>query len=176
MTTLQYPIGRFERPESITPELRKQWIQDIAETPSQIRAAVQGMSDEQLETPYRPGGWTVRQVIHHVADSHMNSYVRFRLALTETEPTIKPYHEDLWAELADARTAPIQLSMSLLDALHQRWVLLLESMQPEDFHRTFRHPERGLMTLEQNLALYSWHGKHHAAHIMSVKNTSAASA
>lgn len=130
---------------------------------------VAGLNDQQLDTPYRPGGWTVRQLAHHVPDSHLNSYVRFRLALTEDEPTIKPYYEDRWAELPDARTAPIHTSLALLGSLHERWVLLLRSMAPEQFARTFRHPELGLMTLDKNLALYAWHGQHHVAHIAGLR-------
>jgi uncharacterized damage-inducible protein DinB len=129
---------------------------------------VEGLSEEQLNTPYRPGGWTVRQVVHHLPDSHMNSYVRFKLALTEDAPTIKPYDEALWANLADSSTTPLETSLALLDALHVRWVRLLKSMTDADFMREFRHPESGLIRLDQNLALYAWHGKHHVAHITSV--------
>jgi len=134
-----------------------------------LRAALSGLSEEQLATPYRPGGWTLRQLAHHVPDSHMNSYVRFRLALTEDEPTIKPYLEDKWAELSDAQSAPVELSLSLLDALHARWILLLRSIADDGWQRTFRHPELGLMTLEKNLALYAWHGRHHVAHVTSLR-------
>lgn len=172
----RYPIGKFQAPATITPEQRQLFIQQIAEAPAQIRAAVEGMTATQLETLYRAGGWSVRQVVHHVADSHMNSYVRFRLALTEDEPTVKTYHEDRWAELSDARAAPIEVSLALLEALHRRWVQLLESLHPEDFQRTFRHPELGLMTLDRNLALYAWHGRHHTAHIVSVRDAAAPSA
>ena len=144
-------------------------IQEIADTPANLRASVAGLSAEQLDTPYRPGGWTVRQVVHHVPDSHMNSYVRFRLALTEDEPTIKPYDESRWAELADSRTARIETSLALLESLHERWVLLLRSLSPADFRRQFRHPELGVVSLEKNLALYAWHGRHHVAHITSLR-------
>lgn len=166
---LQYPVGKFERPEKLTGEQRRACIATIAETPARLKAAVVGLNATQLDTPYRPGGWTVRQVVHHIPDSHMNSYVRFRLALTETEPTIKPYDEALWAELADAKTAPVEPSLALLENLHARWVLLLRSLSDADWTRTFRHPELGLMTLEQNLALYDWHGRHHVAHITSLR-------
>ena len=166
---LQYPIGRFEFPREVSSEDRARFIQEIAETPANLRAAVAGLSGEQLDTPYRPGGWTVRQVVHHVPDSHMNSYVRFRLALTEEEPTIKPYDEARWAELADARTAGIETSLALLESLHERWVLLLRSLSPADFRRQFRHPELGVVSLEKNLALYAWHGRHHVAHITSLR-------
>jgi hypothetical protein len=167
---LQYPIGKFAWNRSGDGLLaceaeRQQWIADIEETPARLRAAVSGLTEEQLDTPYRSGGWTVRQVVHHFADSHMNSYVRFRLALTEDEPTVKPYNEALWAQLSDGRTAPAELSLTLLDTLHQRWVLLLRSLKPEDFSRTLMHPELGRATLEKYLAIYAWHGKHHVAHI-----------
>ena len=171
---LQYPIGKFawnRRGEGLltTESERQQWIADIEETPGRLRAAVAGLGESQLDTPYRPGGWTVRQVVHHLPDSHMNSYVRFRLALTESEPTIKPYDERLWAQLSDAATAPAEMSLTLFETLHQRWVLLLRSMQPQDFARAFRHPELGQVTLEKNLAVYAWHGKHHVAHITSLR-------
>ncbi|HYM13065.1 MAG TPA: bacillithiol transferase BstA [Bryobacterales bacterium] len=169
MTDLRYPIGRFQFPDAVTQDQRGQFIDDIEAAPALLRAAVAGLSPEQLDTPYRPGGWTVRQVVHHVPDSHMNSYMRFRLALTENEPAIKPYDEKRWAELADARTAPLEPSLALLESLHRRWVLLLRSFQPADFARAFRHPELGLVTLERNLALYAWHGRHHVAHITSLR-------
>jgi uncharacterized damage-inducible protein DinB len=134
-----------------------------------MRTAVAGLSDEQLNTPYRPEGWTVRQVVHHVPESHMNSYVRFKLALTEEEPTIKPYFEDRWAQLDDANQAPVGLSLDLLDALHGRWVWFLRSLKDADFQRTFRHPELGTVSLDRNIALYAWHGRHHVAHITSLR-------
>ena len=165
---LSYPIGKFKPEGPLTFAQREHLIGEIEETPARLRAAASGLSDARLDTPYREGGWTVRQVVHHLADSHMNSYVRFRLALTESEPTIKPYDQALWAELHDARTAPVELSLALFEALHQRWVLLLKSLEAADFARTFRHPERGTMTLDQNLALYAWHGRHHVAHITSL--------
>jgi len=167
--TLQYPVGKFRRPEKVSEEQRQASIGSIAETPARLRSAVAGLSPAQLATPYRPGGWTVRQVVHHLPDSHMNSYVRFRLALTEDEPTIKPYDEARWAELTDAKTAPIEASLALLENLHERWVALLRSLSAADWTRTFRHPEMGVMTLEQNLALYDWHGRHHVAHITSLR-------
>ena len=169
MPDMQYPIGKFEYPGPSSDEQRREWIANIAETPACLRAAVRGFSPEQLDTPYRPGGWTVRQVVHHVPDSHLNSYVRFRLALTEQEPTIKPYDEARWAELHDARSADIEMSLELLDALHRRWTCLLRSLSSEDWRRTFRHPEIGLVSLEKNLALYSWHGRHHVAHITTLR-------
>jgi uncharacterized damage-inducible protein DinB len=151
-----------------TDEERRRLIDEIAETPQRLRAAIRAMSDEQLDTMYRPGGWTVRQVVHHVPDSHLNSYVRFKLALTEEEPTIRPYDEDRWAMLEDSRLTPPEVSLALLDALHERWVTLLCSLAPEDFRRTFRHPELGLVSLNKNVALYAWHGRHHVAHITSL--------
>jgi uncharacterized damage-inducible protein DinB len=162
---LSYPIGKFQAPPRFDDDLRRQFIDQIAEAPAKLRAAVRGLSDEQLDTPYRSGGWTVRQVVHHLPDSHLNSYVRFKLAMTEQEPTIKPYEQQLWAELADSRTAPIEMSLDLLDALHKRWVLLLKSLKASGFSRTFRHPEMGIMTLDRTLALYAWHSLHHVAHI-----------
>ena len=168
---LQYPVGRFAWPDAVTLEDRRRFIYEIEQTPKNLRAAVAGLSDQQLDTPYRPGGWTVRQVVHHVPDSHLNSYLRFRLALTEDEPTIKPYDQGRWAELADARTAPVELSLALLDSLHKRWVLLLRSLSAADCSREFRHPELGEVTLEKNLALYAWHGRHHVAHITSLRES-----
>jgi uncharacterized damage-inducible protein DinB len=169
MTDLRYPLGEFNYSGEQTAEERRRAIDEIEATPVRLRAAVQGLSPQQLDTPYRPGGWTVRQVVHHVPDSHLNAYTRFKLALTEDEPTIKPYDEARWAELADVRTAPLGVSFRLLEALHQRWVLLLRSLRPEDFRRTLRHPERGVMNLDQTLCYYAWHGRHHVAHISSLR-------
>lgn len=166
---LRYPIGKMQAPEKFTDAERQKAIANIAEAPKKFRAAVAGLNDEQLNTPYRDGGWTVRQVIHHVADSHMNAYVRTRLALTEQEPTIKPYNEKLWAELEDARSAPLEPSHVLLASLHERWIRLLRSIQPSDFSRTFRHPEHGLRTLDWMVGVYDWHGRHHVAHITALR-------
>lgn len=166
---LRYPIGQFRIEGEVTPERLREWIGQIAETPARLREAVAGLSPEQLDTPYRPGGWTVRQVAHHVPDSHLNSYCRFRLALTEDEPLIKPYLEGRWAELPDARTAPVELSLELLESLHRRWVTLLESLSEADWGRRFRHPELGVRTLGQTAALYAWHGRHHVAHITALR-------
>jgi uncharacterized damage-inducible protein DinB len=166
---LRYPIGRFKFEESITEEQLQRFIHQIEGTPAKLRAAVQGLSLEQLDTPYRPGGWTVRQVVHHLPDSHLNSYIRFKLALTEDEPTIKPYHEDKWAELDDARNAPIEISLALLESLHRRWVLLLRSLARQELARTFKHPELGVVSLDKNISLYAWHGRHHVAHITSLR-------
>jgi uncharacterized damage-inducible protein DinB len=166
---LRYPIGEFKFEAPLNDGERQACILKIQETPARMRAAVAGLNEEQLDTPYRPGGWTVRQVVHHVPESHLNSYTRFKLAVTEDEPTITPYFEDRWAELDDARTAPITLSLDLLDALHARWLWFLRSLTPEDWQRTFRHPELGIVSLEKNVALYAWHGQHHVAHITSLR-------
>jgi DinB superfamily len=169
MSDLRYPVGKFHFDGPLTEDQKQISLDDVARTPANLRAAVKGLSDTQLDTPYRPGGWTVRQVVHHVPDSHMNSYVRFKLALTEDEPTIKPYAEDRWAALGDTTATPVEVSLTLLDSLHDRWVHLLRSLTPEEWKRTFRHPELGAMTLEKNLALYAWHGKHHVAHITELR-------
>ena len=165
----RYPVGKFVWPKKVTEDDRKQFIAQIEEAPARLRAAVAGLSDAQLDTPYREGGWTVRQVVHHLPDSHLNAYLRFKLALTEDEPTIKPYEQQLWAELPDGKSAPIEMSLQLLEWLHRRWVLVLNSMKPEDFARTFNHPELGVVTLERNLAAYAWHGRHHVAHITELR-------
>jgi hypothetical protein len=169
MSDLSYPIGEFSFPEQTTEAERRQWIREIAEAPALMRAAVSGLTGEQLATPYRPGGWTVTQVIHHVPESHMNSYIRFKLALSEDQPTIKPYDEKLWAMMADYSTTPIEVSLALLESLHARWVRLLQSLTPAEFTRQFHHPELGAVRLDQNVALYAWHGRHHAAHITSLR-------
>jgi uncharacterized damage-inducible protein DinB len=169
MTDLQFPIGRFKLEGTPTDEDIRGAIDAIAAAPAKLRAAVERLSPDQLDTPYRPGGWTVRQVVHHVPDSHLNSYCRFKLALTEDEPTIKSYHEDRWAELDDSRTAPIEVSLAMLESLHKRWVLLMKSLTPDEFARTFRHPEIGVLSLAKNACLYAWHGRHHAAHITSLR-------
>jgi len=166
---LRYPIGEFKLEGQPTDEQLRQLISDIEQTPAWLRAAVDGLSERQLETPYRPGGWTVRQVAHHIPESHMNAYVRMKLALTEDNPTIKPYDEARWAETPDVRGTPIAVSLTLLDALHQRWVTLLKALGSADFARTFIHPESGRWTLGKYVALYSWHGKHHVAHITSLR-------
>jgi uncharacterized damage-inducible protein DinB len=169
MHDLRYPIGKFHYEGPLSEEHKQESLNDIASTPAKLCAAVKDLSEAQLDTPYRPGGWTVRQVVHHVPDSHMNSYVRFKLALTEDEPTIKPYAEDKWAELADTKATPVEVSLALLDSLHDRWVRLLRSLTPDDWKKTFRHPELGTMTLEKTLALYAWHGRHHVAHITELR-------
>jgi hypothetical protein len=169
-TDLRYPVGPFRRPsEPLDDAQRRRAIDAITATPANLRAAVAGLTDVQLDTPYRPGGWMVRQVVHHIVDSHINAYVRFKLALTEDEPTIKPYEEARWAELADSRETPIETSLVLLERLHDRWVRLLHSMSADDFARRLRHPETGIQRLDQVLALYEWHGKHHVAHVTSLR-------
>jgi uncharacterized damage-inducible protein DinB len=164
----KYPIGKFQWEDGLSEARRREMINQIAETPAQLRAAVAGFSEAQFDTPYREGGWTVRQVVHHLADSHLNAFVRFKLALTEDRPAVKTYEQQLWAELADARTAPVEPSLAMLEGLHQRWVILLRQMSAADFARQFQHPEHGLMKLERLLAMYAWHGRHHVAHINSL--------
>jgi hypothetical protein len=166
---LRFPIGRYQAPAGIDASLRDEWISELEALPEKLRKAVAGASDTQLDTPYRPGGWTVRQVVHHLPDSHINSYVRFRLALTEDTPTIKSYEEGRWAELPDARRSPIGPSLLLLDGLHRRFTALLRSLTPEEFAKTFRHPELGEVRLDWALGLYAWHSRHHVAHINNLR-------
>ena len=162
---LRFPIGPLRSPAHFDAAWRAEAIRTIADTPAQLERAVAGWSDERLDTPYRPGGWTVRQLVHHVADSHVNAYVRFKLALTEEEPPVKGYEEAAWAELPDSARVPIGVSLDLLRALHTRWGALLEAMSEADFQRTLVHPEKGVRTLDQMLATYAWHGPHHVAHV-----------
>lgn len=169
MADPQYPVGKFTYTSAPTSEERNQFIDNIQQVPARMRAAVQGLSPQQLDTPYRDGGWTVRQVAHHVPESHMNAYIRFKLALTEDEPTIKAYDQGLWAELPDVKLTPVEISLAMLDSLHDRWVRVLRAIKPEEWKRTFRHPELGVVPLEKNLALYSWHGRHHVAHITELR-------
>jgi hypothetical protein len=166
---LRFPVGPFKPAPSYTDEQRTTMIQDIAELPGKLRSALAGLNDQQLETPYRDGGWTVRQTVHHLADSHANSYIRFRFAATEVNPTIKPYNEAVWAELPDARHEPVEWSLKILEGLHHRWVVLLKSFKAEDWKRTLYHPERGQLDMSVNVALYSWHSKHHVAHITELR-------
>lgn len=169
---LKYPIGRFAAPPKITLESIDQWMDEIEQLPQQIRETVAGLTKEQLDMPYRPEGWTVRQVIHHLPDSHMNSYIRFRWTLTEDEPTIKAYHEDRWAELHDAKNGNIEISLILLEAIHIRWSLLLRSLSPKELRKYFVHPESGKrISLDENIGMYAWHGKHHLAHIRNCLDT-----
>ncbi len=165
----RYPIGKFRPVERLDADEREEAIEVIAATPASLRAAVADLSAEQLRTRYRDGGWTLRQVVHHLADSHLNAYVRCKLTLTEDDPVIRAYYEDRWAELPDAADGPVELSLRLLDSLHERWVLLLRSLRPADFARTLRHPEVGPLTLDSLVAQYAWHGPHHIAHITTTR-------
>lgn len=165
----RYPVGKFSYTSTLTPAQRAQAIKDIAATPGNMRKAIKGFSKKQLDTPYRDGGWSVRQVVHHVPESHMNAYIRFKLALTEDTPTIKPYKENEWSQTADVSKTPVATSLDLLESLHARWVILLKGLSNADFERKLNHPENGIMTLDKVLALYAWHGKHHAAHITGLK-------
>ena len=168
---LRYPVGKFERRDRFTAAERRPLIDQIAEAPARLRQAVASLEESQLDTPYRDGGWTVRQVAHHIPDSHLNAYIRFKLALTEDSPTIKPYDEARWAELADSRDTPVETSLTMLEALHDRWVRLMRAMSDADFGRTLQHPEHaGTMTLDSMLGLYAWHGRHHVAHITSLRD------
>ncbi len=170
MSDPRYPIGNFTPPQVMTPAMRQDMIEIISRTPSRLREAVENLTQPQLATPYRDGGWTVRQVVHHLPDSHLNAYTRFKLALTEDNPLVKPYDEAAWAGLPDSVTAPIEWSINLLDGLHKRWVAMLLSMSEADFLKTYRHPDYGARPLDFLLALYAWHGPHHVAHITDLRN------
>ena len=165
----RYPIGDFQMPAQVTPARRQQAIDEIASTPAKMRAAVKGLNDAQVDTPYRDGGWTVRQVVHHVPDSHLNAYVRLKLALTEERPTIKPYDEAAWAKLEDSKSTPIETSLTLLTAVHDRWDRIWRSLKQEDFARVLVHPEHGERAVDWLLFVYEWHGKHHTAHITELR-------
>lgn len=165
----RYPIGKFVIPEEMSADKLNVWIQEIKELPTHLHKAIEGLTEQQLDLPYREGGWTVRQVVHHLADSHINNYIRFRLAITEDKPMIKTYEEKLWAELPDAKSAPVEVLFQLLDSMHFRWGLLLDSLSIEDFKRSFLHKHLGEVTLDVNVALYAWHGKHHVAHILGLR-------
>jgi hypothetical protein len=169
MTDLRYPIGTFSYDPDVTSDTRCACIRQIAGAPGALRAAASGLDERQLDTPYRPAGWTIRQVVHHVPDSHLNAYIRFKLALTEDNPTIKAYDQAAWATVADTARTPIDVSLALLDALHQRWVVLLESLADRDFPRPLHHPEIGPITLDFLLQMYAWHGRHHVAHITELR-------
>jgi uncharacterized damage-inducible protein DinB len=166
---LRYPLGPFDRPESIFPDLRLSALATLADLPSQLHNAVHGLDHTQLNTPYREGGWTLRQLIHHIADSHMNAFIRVRLALTEEAPTIKPYDQAAWAELHDSTAAPIEWSLALIENLHARWVMLLQSLADAQWQRTFTNSERGPMSIELATLLYAWHSRHHTAHITHLR-------
>ena len=165
----RYPIGKFPFDESLTEAQRQSCIEDVAQAPAKLRAAVNGLSPQQLDTPYRDGGWTVRQVVHHLPDGHLNAYIRFKLALTEDEPTVTNYAQDRWANLSDTKATPIEVSLAMMDSLHDRWVRLLRAFTLQEWKRAFRHPEVGLVKLEQYLAICAWHGKHHVAHITELR-------
>jgi uncharacterized damage-inducible protein DinB len=173
MSDLRYPIGKFHwtapDSEAQSAKDRAVYIDVVAKMPGHMRTAIQDLKPEQLDTPYRPEGWTVRQVVHHVPDSHVNAYVRFKLALTEEQPPIKPYKEAEWAKLPDSQITPVEVSLHLLAALHSRWVDVLQSMRPSDFGRTLYHPEHGVVTLDRMLAMYAWHSRHHVAHITALR-------
>ena len=169
MTNLRYPIGKARLEARLEEGERRRRIDQIEEAPARLRAAVEGLIPEQLDTPYRPGGWTVRQLVHQVPDSHLNAYVRFKLALTEQEPAIKTYDEARWAELPDSRLVPVEVSLDLLENLHRRWVALLRALAAADFEKTLRHPDHGVITLDQLLCIYAWHGRHHTAHVTALR-------
>jgi uncharacterized damage-inducible protein DinB len=169
MLDIRYPIGKFDPKPTINDTDRKALINQIAWVPQKLREAVRGLTEVQLDVPYREGGWSCRQQVHHLSDSHMNAYSRFKLAVTEENPTIKPYQEHLWAELIDGKSAPIETSLVLLESLHERWVIFLRSLKPEEFARTLIHPQNGPMNLDRMLQLYSWHGRHHVAHITAMR-------
>ncbi len=168
---LSFPIGRFEKPKEITPDILRSYISDISTFPERIRKAVEHLSEEQLDTPYRPDGWTIRQVVNHCADSHMNSLTRLKLALTEDNPTIKPYYEDRWAALPDSKDMPIEPALKMLEGIHERWTVLLNSMTKVQLERTFIHPEHGkAFRLDENIGSYAWHCNHHLAHITTLES------
>ena|SRR5678815_3164143 len=166
----RFPTGKFQFDPAVSADTRRAAIAAIRDAPAALRAAVRGLDDARLNTPYRDGGWTVRQVVHHVPESHMNAFTRFKLALTENNPTIKTYNENAWANLDDVARAPVEASLTLLEALHARWVTLLEVMTPQDFLRPLVHPDTGPLTLDFMLQLYAWHGRHHAAHITELRS------
>ena len=165
---LKYPIGQFEHTGEISNEDVQNWIDEIAGLPEQLRSTVEGLTEEQLDTPYRPEGWTIRQVVHHIADSHLNSIIRFKWTLTEDTPTIKTYFEERWAELADYRLVPLESSLNFIVSLHERWVILLRSLDKNDLSKEFIHPDSGRVDLARNIGIYAWHGRHHLAHITSL--------
>jgi len=171
MTDPKYPIGKFHYDGPMSEAQRQQCLSEVEQAPANLRAAVKGLSESRLDTPYRDGGWTVRQVAHHVPDSHMNAVIRFKLALTEDEPAIKTYKEDLWARLGDVSTTSVETSLCLLECLHQRWMNVMRPMTAEQWTRTLRHPELGVLTLDRMLALYAWHGKHHVAHVTRLRES-----
>ena len=162
---MRYPVGPIPRFKELDRAMRTGLIDSIAQTPARFRSLVTGLSDAQLDTPYRPGGWTIRQVVHHVPDSHLNAYIRMKLAVTEATPAIKTYEEGRWAELPDGKSGPVEMSLALLDALHQRWVAFLRALPDADFRKTFSHPDWGSVSIDEAIGMYEWHCRHHAAHI-----------
>jgi hypothetical protein len=169
MEELRFPIGKFTYEGPYDSSRRERFIADLERAPALLREAVRGLNEEQLNTPYRPGGWTVRQVVHHLPDSHLNAYIRFKWTLTEDEPVIKTYNETLWAETPEVAVTPVEVSLAMLENLHRRFVALLRAMRPEDFQRTMQHPELGRVALDRYVGLYAWHGRHHVAHITSLR-------
>ena len=170
LESLQYPIGRYQKPEAYTPELRREWIAVLKALPSWMDASIENLDSDQLHVPYRDGGWTIQQVVHHVADSHMNAYIRLKLALTEDNPTVKPYDEKAWAELADSKSVPVNISVTLIHALHRRLVAQLEQLAESDWDRTYYHPDhKRNFPVWEMVALYAWHSRHHTAHIMRLR-------
>jgi hypothetical protein len=165
---LKYPIGHFKSPENINLDTVKNWIKEIEELPVQLKGVVEKLSEQQLDTPYREGGWTIRQIVHHLGDSHLNSYIRLKLALTEERPTIKPYDQDLWAKLPDYMLFPVKDSLTFIEVLHKRWVILLKTLDKDQIERTFFHPESGVVVLKKNIGIYAWHGRHHLAQIKAL--------
>ena len=166
---LKYPIGRYQVDDKIDKAAIDKFIKEIELLPERLADAVRGLNLQQLKTPYRQEGWTVQQVVHHIADSHLNAYIRFKLALTESKPIVKPYDEKLWAELPDAKLIDINVSLSFIDSLHKRWVILLKQLKSKDFDKEFLHPESGMKNLKETLCLYAWHSNHHLAHITTLK-------
>jgi uncharacterized damage-inducible protein DinB len=166
---LRYPIGPYSPPSTIGRAERDAWIAELAALGGNLRHAVEGLSDDQLDKPYRPGGWTVRQVVHHIPDGHLSAYMFVRLALTEQEPTIKPIEETAWAELPDAKSGPIESSLALTDALHRRWVMLFRSLPDDDFKRSFRHPDGAVLSVDWTLGYFAWHSRHHVAQILGLR-------
>jgi hypothetical protein len=169
MNDVRYPVGPCEWPAEVSAAEKRTHLRDIAQLPAKLREAVAGLAKQHLDVPYREGGWTIRQIVHHIPDSHMNSYVRFKLALTEDQPTIKPYNEKLWAEIPEARTARIEMSLDMVDALHKRWSLMLDNMTDGDFERSILHPEIGVLKLKSLVAGYGWHCRHHVAQIVATR-------
>ncbi|HEX8170487.1 MAG TPA: bacillithiol transferase BstA [Thermoanaerobaculia bacterium] len=170
MSDPRFPVGKYQRNDHLNDDERRASIDVLAAAPARLREAIAGLTDAQLDTPYRDGGWTLRQVVHHLPDSHLNAYMRVKLALTEDAPTIRPYDEAAWAQLSDSRDTPVDVSLALFEALHARWTTLLRALRPDDFARTFKHPEhKGDFTLDDVVGMYAWHSRHHVAHITTTR-------